>query len=395
MLIEIGQLVEPRRLSPGEERQLLRAALQIGPDACKEAVSWLSHADIESMSFNSLRLMPQLYDRLRSEEIGHPLLPRLKGLKKYAWSKNQLLFHRTGDAICALQQAGIDAMVIKGMAMIVGYYRDFSLRPMYDADLLVPRCHARRAVQILARHGWTSEYEDPQNRRRSDWAFQHEHAAHLYDPLKRDLDLHWNLLMYRIGQDVDEDFWAASREVSFYGKRVRILNPADQLLHICVHGTNLSPVCWIPDALAVLRSTPNLDWNRLLLQARKRNLVVMVAKALHHVQRDFADLVPSETMMELQRSHVPIFERYEYRQLTTPESRLFGCLHQTICKFLRLSNGMSLPDKVHLFPEFFCFHWKVARKRELPAAFWRKARNKIIRYFRGRSRRVGSTPSAS
>lgn len=361
---------------------MLRAALQPGPEARQLAVIWLSNADIDSLQFSSLRLMPQLYDRLRREGIEDPLLPKLKGLKKHTWSKNQLLFRGACDAIRALQQAGIDVMVIKGMAMIVGYYHDYSLRPMNDADLLVPYRHARRACEILSRHGWTNEYEDPANPQFSEWAFQHEHAAQLYDSLRRDLDLHWNLFWYRIGADVDADFWAASAETAFGSQRVRILNPADQLLHICVHATDLAPICWVPDVLAVLRSTPNLDWDRLLTQARKRNFALMTAAALQLVQRDFGDIVPASVVTELKNSPVPRFEKYEYRQMSKPASSLFVSEHKMIYKFLRLSRGMSLPDRLHFSVEYLCFEWKVTRKRQLPAEFCVRAAAKLRAFLR-------------
>jgi aryl carrier-like protein len=294
MLIEIGQYLEPRTLSLEEQRQILRAALHPGPDARDEAIAWLPRANIESMGFDSLRLMPQLYERLRIEGIDTPLLPRLKGLKKHAWSRNNLLFRTASEAIRALQQAGIDVMLIKGTALIIAYYHDYSLRPMNDADLLVPHRQAREACQILARFGWTNEFSDPENPQLIEQALQYRHAAHLFDSRGRDLDLHWNLLTCRLGPDVDEDFWADSGESVLGGQKVRILNPADQLLHICVHGTDSSPIRWIPDALAVLRSTPDLDWDRLLAQAHKKTLTLMIGRALEHVQRDFADRVPPE-----------------------------------------------------------------------------------------------------
>ena len=379
--MESGVNIEPRKLPLEEQQLILRAVFQPGSAGRDAAIAWLPHAEIDNMQFESLRLMPQLYERLRREEIADPLLPRLKGLKKHAWSKNQLLFCRTSQAIAALRQEGIDVMVIKGMALVLGFYRDFSLRPMNDADLLVPTHHARRAIEILSHHGWTSEFEDPANPRRSEWAFQHEHAAHLSDSL-RGLDLHWNLLSCRIGPDADQDFWAASVEIGFGKQRFRILNPADQLLHICVHGADLTPIRWIPDALVVLRSTPNLDWPRLLMQARKRNLTRMAGKALQQVQRDFADLVPSQVMTELQRSRVSIFERYECRQLAMPGIRPFESWLKTLCKFLRLSRGMNLYARLRLLPEFLCFLWNVANQRQLPAVFAHKAAKKIHNLFR-------------
>jgi hypothetical protein len=378
MLIEIEQCLAPRTLPLEEQRQILRAALQPGPNARDEAIAWLPRANIESMGFDSIRLMPQLYERLRMEGIDTPLLPRLKGLKKHAWSKNNLLSRRASDAISALQRAGIDVMVIKGLALIIGYYHDCSLRPMNDADLLVPYQQARAACRVLAQHGWRNEFENP---RLIEQSFQYRHAAHLFDSLGRDLDLHWNLLGHRLGPAIDEDFWAASGEAVLGGHRVRILNPADQLLHICAHGIGSPPIRWVPDALAVLRSTPDLDWDRLRGQAQKRDLTLMIGGALEHVQRDFADQVPAEALRDLRSSRVSSLERGEYRHLTEPGHPLFGCLHKTLNRFLFRSRGKPLPARLRFFSDFLCLEWDVPGKRHLPAVFCRKATKKIVGYF--------------
>jgi len=381
-----GANIEPRNLPLEEQRLILRAALERGLAGREAALAWLPQADIDSMQFESLKVLPQLYDRLRTEGIEDPLLPRLKGLKKRVWLSNQLLFRAASEAICHLQQAGIDVMVIKGLAMVVGYYGDYSQRSMGDADLLV-RCEdARKACEVLSRRGWTSEYADAEDPRRSEWAFQHGHAAHLLNSQGKDLDLHWNLLVWRVGPEVDEDFWAASNEASFGGRKVRILNPADQLLHICVHGTDLAPICWISDAVVVLRSTPNLDWDRLLTQAQKRNLALMVGNALLHVRHEFANLVPSQVMTELLRLRVPIFERCEYRALTIPRGRAFGL--RMLFRFLCLSRGMNLLDWMRLIPGFLCVEFKVPSKSQLPAAFFRKTAEEIVGCFVRRSRRA-------
>lgn len=386
---------EPRLLPLDEQRQILRATLQLGPNARDQAIEWLPQADIDGMGFDSLRLMPQLYDRLRTEAISHPLLPRLKGLKRRAWLKNQLLLHRASDAVRILQQAGIEVIVIKGMALIIGYYHDYSLRPMNDVDLLVPYQKARTACQILAEYGWKNEYEDSENPHLIEQAFRYLHATHLTDSLKRDLDLHWNLLEHRLGPAVDEDFWTACGEASLGVQKTRILHPADQILHICVHGTGSPPIRWVPDVLAVIRHEPDLDWNRLLSQARKRGLTGMIGGALGQIQRDFPDQVPTEVVAELLGSHLSFFERYEYWQLREPGTPLFGWLSHIIYRFLCRSAGSPLLLKPHLFLEFLCFEWKVLQKKDLPGAFWRRATRKAAAHFGALAQRRSGKHAAS
>jgi len=198
---------------------------------------------------------------------------------------------------------------------------------------------------------------------------------HFVHPSGQDLDLHWNLTPFCLGPDADSDFWEASKETTFDGHAVRVLDPADQLLHICVHGAawaTLAPIRWIPDALAVLRKTPQLDWERLLLQARKRRLTLMVREALNYIDRNIGDFVPAHVLSEFNRSDVTLFERLEYSQLLKPPARVLGHLPGILWAFLRVSQGKTLPHTVFSFPGYLCTILRVDRKRQLPAAFCRK-----------------------
>ena len=268
---------DPGRLPSDEQLLIIRAALLPGPEGQQARSAWLENAKIERLGKASRRLLPLLYDRFKTDGVNHSLLPMLKGVKRHTWYRNQLLFRCASEAIGTLAERGIESMVIKGAAIATTYYHDASLRPMEDADLLVRYEDAPAAVALLRKKGWA-----PLDQRACIPAFFHkiykyEHAMHLRHPSGQDLDLHWNLLPLCFGSEENEDFWAASRPALFNTRTVRTLDPADQLLHICVHGAAwdpLSPIRWIADAVVVIRATPNLNWERLLRQAKQRELTL-------------------------------------------------------------------------------------------------------------------------
>jgi Uncharacterised nucleotidyltransferase len=185
---------------------------------------------------------------------------------------------------------------------------------------------------------------------------EYDHAMHFVHPAGQDLDLPWNLTPFCLGPDADEDFWEASRETTFDGQVVRVLDPADQLLHICLHGAaweRLTPIRWIPDALVVLRKAPQLDWDRLLLQARKRKLTFMVRGALDYLDENIGHFVPAHVLSELRQSDVTVFERLEYRQLLKPAWAL-GQVRRKLWTFLRVSQGKTLHQLALSFPNYLC-----------------------------------------
>ena len=373
----VGREFIQRRLPAAQQLQLLRATLLPSPAGCAALLLWLPSADLDTMDADTQRLMPLLYKRLRIEGIDRPLLPRLLGLKKHVWLKNQLLMRRASTAIGLLQGAGIEVMAIKGLAMNAAYYGDSGLRSMNDCDLLVPWHSRLDALQLLTRHGWTSEF-DGVSPQMGQWALNLYHAAHLYDPLRRDLDLHWNLTAYSPGPAADADFWDAAGRVTIEQHTVHILNPADQLLHICAHGAEYDPLRWVPDAHFVLERSPGLDWERLLFQSRKLRLTLVLKGSLEYLQKSLEHHIPPDFLRRLSQSRPSFFERFEYRQLQNARTRLLGILPQALSCAVRLPSGAGVPDRLLAFCRFLCLRWNL-EIGQLPAELFSRARRKILR----------------
>lgn len=363
-----------------EQRLILRVALLEGPEAREAAIAWLAKVDIARLGRASVRLLPLIYERFRQEGIQHPVVPVLRGIKRHTWCRNRLLFQQASEAIRALGAAGIEVMLIKGAALTIEYYQDYGLRSMDDVDLLVRYPDAGAAIEVLRRQGWKAlALFVPEVKLRMQWneqkgfseeTRQYVHAMHFVHPSGQDLDLHWNLTPFCLGPDADRDFWAASKEITFEGQAVRVLDPADQLLHVCVHGAaweSVAPIRWIADALAVIRKTPQLDWKRLLLQARKRKLTLMVSSALDYIDRNIGDFVPAHVLADFKGSDVTVFEKLEYRQLLKPASAL-GRVQRKVWTFLRVCQGNTLRHAALSFAYYLCTRLRVDRMRQVPAA---------------------------
>jgi hypothetical protein len=351
------KFIEPGRLPSAEQALILRAALLPGVAGRQAAIDWLASADIQRLGKATRGILPILYERLCKDGFSAPLMPVLKGIKRHTWYNNRRLFHRGGEAIHLLKQAGIEVMVIKGASMVIDYYHDDSLRPMEDLDILVRYSDKSSALRLLIADGWVMSYkdlftdqffEDGLFETCKSWGLVHKSGVHL--------DLHWNLMPYCLGNVADNDFWLAAGECEFENLLVKVLNPADQLLHILVHGapwSYISPVRWIPDAVMVLNRHPEFDWNRLIEQARQRSLAFMVSKALRDLDGYIDGLVPSRVLNALDRVPPTIFERIEYWHLTQPGQRGISRRIQFILvDYLRYSRGRSLLEIIRLMPHY-------------------------------------------
>lgn len=85
--------------------------------------------------------------------------------------------------------------------------------------------------------------------------------------------------------------------VEIANQRISVPCPADQLLHVCVHGAMFdrrSGPRWIADALSVVRF--GVDWGRLVEQAIARRLTVVASATLGLLTREFDASVPAHVL---------------------------------------------------------------------------------------------------
>ena len=352
-----GRFTEPGRLPSAEQALMLRAALLPGVEGIEAAKTWLASADIDRLGKASRGLLPLLYQRFRRDGIEDPLMPTLKGVKRHTWYNNRLLFHHGAAAVRILEQAGIEVMLLKGAALVAAYLHDGSMRPMEDLDLLVRHRDARSAVTALRRQGWIMRHAPHRSGQYlDDGLYTAAKGCHFVHASGIQIDLHWNLTSRCLGPHADDDFWAASRDCRFEGQDARVLHPADQLLHVVIHGapwSTISPIRWIPDAMVVLRHHPDPGWDRLVAQASARDLSLMVGTALRHLEGHFAGTVPHAVIAALDRVPRRLFERLEHWELTRAGPKgLVRSGVSLLCDHLRESKDRSMPETVRLIPTF-------------------------------------------
>ena len=169
---------------------LLRAALLTGPAAVEAWTAWSDGlvAQGDLLDPSSAFLLGQLYANLQTLQVGEdPLMDKLKGVYRHTWAKNTTLVGMMIPGLRALRSAGIDVMIIKGVALSVLYYKDAGTRRMMSTDVLVPFDKAKSAIQILQENGWTPKGPV------SDEMMGVRHCAELFNKEGVCLNLHWRL----------------------------------------------------------------------------------------------------------------------------------------------------------------------------------------------------------
>ena len=121
------------------------------------------------------------------------------------------------------------------------------LRPMSDFDVLVHSGQVFSAILELQKLAWTPTYRKEKRFREKYLASRHAHAFE-NKASGHEFDLHW----YSLGDDFQaeavDDFWDGAVSTQIQGVSTCVLNPTDQLLHVCLHGIAMDavpPLGWI------------------------------------------------------------------------------------------------------------------------------------------------------
>lgn len=352
-------------LATREQELLLKAALLEKADAVDAWEKWKSNTDFEdNLDQGSFRLLPLLYKNLKRHNLEDSLMNRLKGVYRLAWYENQKLFYDMSKILRYLHDAGIKTMILKGAALSLLYYKNDGVRPMGDVDILVPTSQASLAIDLLKRAGWI------QTTTSVEGDLSYRHAMQFKDQSGKEFDLHWHVLFESCWEDSDNDFWEGAVPIAMCGILTAALNPADTLLHVVIHGVRsntVPPIRWIADAMSVISSSDlEIDWKRLIQQAKKHHVGLRLKKGLNYLNDKFQARIPNSVMAEINDIPISQIERIEYRYImNSQENALLGAFPGYFAEYLRLTNGTGLLPSVIELPRFLQYKYNAKDFRQL------------------------------
>lgn len=307
-----GTLASAAVRHSAEHELLLRAALWSGDAAQAAWEEWRSRIRFDDADLPSQGLFPLVYWNLSRLGIDDPDLGRMKGHLRRALYLNNILFAAAGGTLEALHDAGMKTLVLKGAPLAILRYRSSGLRPMADVDVLVPSDRVLEAIRVLRELGWYPiDHPDPE--RRLDLVS----AENFSRADGAAIDLHWNALAQPFK---DDDLWAAAVELEIAGVPTRAPCSTDQLLIAIVHGLLHDQfggsLRWIPDSAVLLSSSHvEIDWERLVDAARRREVTIAVTAGLAYLQ-ELLGAVPEDVISELASSRARRLERAAFHAQT-------------------------------------------------------------------------------
>jgi len=358
-----------------DEELLLRAALLEGPDAIEAWRALHPRLRVDTLGRSARRVLPLLGANLRRHGIDESSLAPFVAARDQAAARTGALFVAMRRLLAALADAGVETLVLKGAALTLTYYGDPGLRPMADVDVLVPTKQAEAAADVLRKEGWT-----PKAVGVTSASLEVQHARPFVDGDGHNCDLHWHVYWEDCRPGADDELWAASVPLDFHGVPTRMLGPADQVLHVCVHGSR--PVRrpgfqWVPDALVVLRAG-GLDWPRLVTQAIERDFVLRTRAMLGYLERALGAPVPLDALARLQAIPIAIGQRLEFYAGNHGDG-LLGQLPTYWAKYRRSRAGAS----PLAFARFLQQSWEMGSLAQVAGGMLSRARKRLGSVLRG------------
>jgi hypothetical protein len=366
-----------------EQECLLKAALLQGEECVEALREWEACSSMDDLDMGSFRLLPHLHHNLERQGIEHPLMGTWKGIRRRAWYKNRMLFHRMAPFVERLRREGIDTLILKGAAVALYYHPDPGIRPMQDVDVLIPEERAFEVLHLLKSEGWDLTVWAPRSLTEAFLSFRH--SIGFRDPDGLEIDLHWHTMYQACRPGQDRAFWDAALPFDFMGIGTKVLCPTDELLNTCVHGIKrnaVPPIRWVADCMTILRSGHEIDWRRLLDLARDTHVTVPLAYGLTYLKDTFNAPVPEDLLRPLKDTPVSGTERLYYYRLACP-GEVRAPLDRLRCLYWRYLHTTARGGIFHRyfagFLPFLQFYWGLGSPWLVAPYIIGRARGRFVR----------------
>lgn len=284
--------------------------------------NWQKQLNLDDIDHGSFRIIPMLHHVLRRQGVEGADIQRYHGVTRKVWYENKLIFHRTSELIKEWQAEGLQIAVLKGIPLAHTYYPDPALRPMDDADILVPQDQSVTSIDWFFKHGWHDLYGKSRDTMVT-YSIRKEHSVDMRHPSGYNVDLHWQILNFPLPPSLVQDIWNTMHPITIGDVTTQTLCPTDHLLHICAHGNawnSVPPLRWIIDAHLILKKDGTIiDWERLIRLTDQLHIAHFVTPALSYLREEFDEPIPADVLTQLGRIPRQKWHDNEYQAWISPD----------------------------------------------------------------------------
>lgn len=144
------------------------------------------------------------------------------------------LRERLEQTLIALNDAGIEVLLLKGGALACTVYGSFAARPMRDIDILVRPHRADDARALMLELDWESDPDVPGDRSYGT----HHHLPPLRDMRASELRLEIHRAILPSGHPfrfTEDEIWRSARRVILGAGHALVMQPDHHAVHLAIH----------------------------------------------------------------------------------------------------------------------------------------------------------------
>lgn len=263
-------------------------------------------------------LLYRFVKNLPRELIPHEVREKLRQSYLRTYQRNLEFAEIIRRIQADLEAVGTEGVFLRGLVLAEGVYGNPALRWFSDIDLLVSRSQVLRTTQVLKNMGGVPREGDLFD---AYHLKHHFHIQRLLDGGKgATVELHWNLDHHYTMFTIDIDgLIERSRTKQVGNAAIRILEPHDQLLGLCLHAVKHCPAVrhyprspllarrvlldgWltqIVDLGMALARHEVFDWDELATRARSWGIEEVTYSALCAASTMLGARVPDDAFTHL------------------------------------------------------------------------------------------------
>ena len=265
-----------------DEPNILQSALA-------EPVDWPAFERIAECH-SVLPLLAYLLTQQPSGLLPPETRKRLRDRLALASHRNLILIAEWCRLLRAFDEAKIPVISLKGPALALGVYPNFSLREFKDIDLLVRPCDLAKAHDLLFCQGYGSGSPRSHQKRSLSLPSRNAQLELAHKDRGISVDIHWEAwhVMFPFQLPVDLLFESA-RHRRCETMDFLTLSPENLLIYLCAHATKhcWTSLRWLCDVACHLRNVQNMDWELCFSTAESANSVLVLKHSLVLVHRLF------------------------------------------------------------------------------------------------------------
>ncbi len=336
--------------NPEIDLLLCCARTRITPDTTEHIHSLVQQdIDWEYLLKTSLhhKVMPLLYQSLKKtcpEEVPEEVLTQLQSYYLSNAKRNLFLTGRLLEILNLFNHNNILAIPFKGPVLAEFIYGDITLRQFSDLDILIHPNDALKARNVLMANNYQPEFklDDKQFR---IYLKTKEAFTFICNEKNVFIDLHCGLKAGNSSFSIHPNIFDNHlKPVVIEGHKVKSLPVEEMLLYLCIHGALhcWSSLGWISCVAELIRSNPNLNYERLIRMVGRAKYERIFSLGLFLAQ-DLLGAEPPQSINE----YLSIDPKIE-------------SLATEVCRNLFPNNGTS--SNIEISDKFSFFHIKVRNR---------------------------------